>query len=1512
MDNRVLFECKEINNCMYICFNRSITCTLWSKCWGIMSYSLRHSFKGNEVVCDLSSTIHADLFALMNIILDLYDVHLKFKTKISFVIPYLNYNSSNFYDPGVFLKHIASQGFLESIMKFATIKMGGSIINSGTIEKITGYNFPGIYTGDMLYPFTVFNVNSDNKDAVVNEVLKTIKPRLRNISSRYTSKHINEQVFNMISELVDNSYRHAYSNGEHNKLIAIYIRRRKGLSSISSLDTTKNTIDKEMNQEKVNLPATDNRIFSETSSFIEVFFTDLGIGLSESLKEYYAANFKEYKYPVQELYRKVLKDGIRREYSRSVTPFGGLHFICRILSESKGYIWCNEGKEWVGAFANELLSDSLTNNVSFSLTDNKENLYPLGLNWCFKIPVYKPIKEEYDFTEEWDDLPEEHPVYLALQNNHTRYSYKDVLVIDDSRNEIVYFIDSGKEYSLNNLNQLPELKNDINVLWIPNGTSTKNMLINKIGEICSLVSSRFKYSTSKINFLAGDINQDTLFGFFYAINNHSSNTVQFTRVFRIILVSKLWEIVVFPIIEQRFVLNKDLGAKYISNKLTGGDISYSLQNYCQFIRYYDSRCFWNIINKKKKEKYYINANIYWNGNQPIVGYLDLERVCLCPDLYKIIENALYRLAGIVYNNSVEFRAVDQTAKRICQGINSKRAIEDKNKTFIDVCGVSVTGYSLESPYSSDRSQIRISLFFHPDINKNPDNPTLFIWPDKSFFNGFKIEKDDYYRLGKTSLISKNANDRRIDSNKHFSNIVRSKKEMYEDFQQEVPQILRYGHYKTDNHHYLIGFDVISYMKYSFLKKKGAFVYILWKILYYLNGEDFINQLEGMVIPEWVDVLRNCQYKYDKMHGALVLYHSNTYTEYIMRKINSVISQPLQEKIIPLSIYEIQSKGNPLTFSPIMLDRIKSYFANNKSLSGVLYMDSSFSTGRRNVEIENILLSTNCNKVNFLSLIDMRRLRSNDPKSSSYWKVNIPRLDDDGHCIICDTLKELSNTRQFIASDYQQRIDEWNTNWTSMNINNAVPDHGIENEISSLFDIRGLNISNSIALNLYMAELLCESYNNESVYNYLQSKSELPVLICAQLLCTQLIMYGQQNSKQLQIDLLCKIVKLLSSSEETNSYTSLAGLVISMQDRSVVFDFLNTVLTKIDDERYKSVASSLLQSKNKDLQLAFAYHVVRNNNLERLINGNSMLNFKDSPFIISINEMILPKKDLKSIFKEFEGLYINECGENHSTSWNKLLKEKCASFSDYVIRCNRVKSETIRMINLVKEFPSIMKNSTDVSSFEISKLDELMREFEVEMRNNIIFAKENETLANSEGYFRTDSLANKMKEMTCCFDQVIKQYYISYSEASIKYFFDIIENYKSLLNKDIYLNVNNESTIKNKKRYFWHRGIEKEFKYLIDNVKHCNKCFIANDNTEHHMCVNISFDYDELLIEVTSLSTKFAEQVENIFADKNRLTKEQCYLFDVRFNFRSEPYDDSHFLLTVNMRIPACYPRMKGD
>lgn len=128
----------------------------------------------------------------------------------------------------------------------------------------------------------------------------------------------------------------------------------------------------------------------------------------------------------------------------------------------------------------------------------------------------------------------------------------------------------------------------------------------------------------------------------------------------------------------------------------------------------------------------------------------------------------------------------------------------------------------------------------------------------------------------------------------------------------------------------------------------------------------------------------------------------------------------------------------------------------------------------------------------------------------------------------------------------------------------------------------------------------------------------------------------------------------------------------------------------------------------------------------------------------------------------------------------------------------------------------------------------------------------------------------------------------------------------------YLDENDKHDI-SKRRYYWNQSIEKEFAYLIQNVEHCQDT-LEYGGEKTHMIVRIHFKYDELSIEIASISKTTAVQVEDSFWMKNRLSKEQALLFDVKFGFKGSSYseDEDNFLLDVNMKVPSCFQSLKGE
>lgn len=1201
-----LFKVTIKNNNMNIMLISELTCNQWGNYWSSVRDHLFNNQSPRNITVNFEKCLSADPMPMLSILLELIKAKSEYNKLISIVLPSIfsnDYESKNF-QRGQFLKYLASQGFLEIMFLHFTVKNQKATLIKEVINKYNSYNYKLNFSGEVIVPAQIFECsNEDTKEDILSAVLEAFSFTFKNRVALRTYNTLNGHIYNIVNELIENAVRHAYDVGEK-KRFALYIRNRRGIidENVSS-DCINGFNKQEINRERNNYPAVDTQIYMDNSAFLEIYFSDIGMGLTESLKEYYKKDNKVYRYPVRELFCKVLKDGIRKNSDGSITPFGGLHFICRIIRENNGYIWCNEGYEWVGASSVRLLNDGFKS-VKGALTGELKNDQSTGLNWCFRIPYDDfDMKNKNVFFYKWKGDPKSHPVYKAYGSIDKNLHGHDVFCLDERRDQVVLMRGDYLRWEVKRTSEiisfsiLPQVKT---LVWFPKPNYSKNQISRQLKQY--FLNGYFQSSENKLdNIIIGDINSNELISYYYAFHHNTTKVLGRESIKKLVLITNKWEIICFKNIDGILERAIEDEIKYFSS--THGDMVYdSIQNYCYFVRTYDSYSFWRLIQKYANEKIYINADVSW-GNQIIHGYLDLVRLHLYEDVYKIVANSLIRMSGFVDETNIEYRNIDQTVERICQDLNTNISIQNDRVVPINVCGACVTGYTRESYYCDSDYSLNTILFLHPMFDKSlKDVAILYIWPDEGFFNEFNNDEEKYYRLGKTCFITSNSQESLIDLSTIYNNVTRNKGEMYEDFQVKVPRFIRYGHYKTDNHHYLIGFDFISYIKYSYIKKEGAFLYFLWKILYYLGGENIESLYSSFVDSEWETALKKSHFKKDSNHGEIVVYHSNTFTEYVMRLIKTIVPEDIVQKIIPVNILELQEKGGPIAFSPFVMKRIETEFSN-KETRGILYVDSSFSTGRRMLEIENMFLAAGCKKVSFLTILDMRRLRNRDFKNNSYWKLNLPRLDDDGHCILCDTLNKIAGYSKKTDAVIGARLIEWQRNWSCMNVNNSISEHGIEMFGDLSCNFGNIYLRDSITLNMYVAERICESYNNDFVYSYItDQKTDLKPFLRLQLICTQILLFGNQHSRKLQLSLLSELVSIMAKSETETSYTSLAGMVIISQKPEVIYELLNEILYINKATKIKQIKGYMLASNNKDLVIAIGYFLKNNYLIEQLLNG----------------------------------------------------------------------------------------------------------------------------------------------------------------------------------------------------------------------------------------------------------------------------------------------------------------------
>lgn len=1520
MQKNELYEVINKKGELRIILTNKLSCKLWGEHWGIISEYFGTKdflFDCSSVKLDFSQCYWADPIALLSILLQLMQIKYEYKKYVKILLPRLgvnNNNNINFYK-GQFLKFLATQGYMKIMIDNFYVYDNKEKLTNSKIVKYASYNYRLVYDEAEIVLAKIYDLGKYNSEKIMSQIEEEILYRLKNTVSLQTYYILETQIYNIISELIENVDKHAYRPGRQ-KWFGLYIRKRYGAVKNYGKETAQYS--EIANREKNNCPALDNQVALDSEAFLESFFVDIGMGMKGSLQEYYKSEIKrKYKYPIRELFYKVLKEGLRKNDSASLTPYGGLHFICRILKESNGYIWCNEGKEWVGSHSSDLLTKN-NETTKAALTDNKDNAQNKGLSWCFRIPYSDIIKCKNTIAYAWEDQINQHPVFKVFQTIDRSLNVNRTVCVDDRYNKCILMNGEPREWE-ENLRSVLENKVSLcgradSYVWFPKDYYSKNAIISRLKEIVGDIIVKIAPALEDISIVIGEIDSNELISFYYALNNISLNVLGTFNIVKVLLVTKTWEVVCLCKKDNCLYINRDISRKYNAyNSNNSAKLHDCIGEYAKFIRKYDSYLFWKYIKQNQNEKIFINADISWNSQITIKGYLDFERLYLYAELYELLKNSLKRTSGFVPNSEVEYKSIDFASARICQDINANNIYSDlKETSIINVGGACASGYTRESYYKENRVDINIIFFAHECFDKViKDTAFLFVWPSRDFFSDFIQEERRYYRLGKTNLITPNSNEMLIDVKNVYKNAVRNKRETYTDFQQKYPRFIKYGHYRTDRHHYLIGFDLVTYIKYSSIKKEGAFVFILWKIVNYLSNGD--NEIyESLNDVEWKKVLKNYRGKEDIGHGELVVYHSNTFTEYIFKLVREILPDFLMERIIPINIIEIQPKGAPVTFSPFTFELLREYFRND-NVQGILYIDSSFSTGRKMIEIENILLSSGCQRVSFLSVFDMRRLRNEDLKNYSYWKVNVPRLDDGSQCIFCSTLRLIENFCNSVDSKMNARIQEWIYNWKCLSIVNTINGHGIENISGFQYNVDGISIYDSNSLNIFAAEKICESYSNDYVYKFISGKTDLSIYLKLQLICTQICLYGNQSSRQLQLSLLSELVGNMAKSNIVNSYTSLAGLVLVSQSDMLIYELLNEILYENKKAKILSIKKYLLNSENIDLVIAFTYFVKNSYMVDQLLNGYEKTypgNYKLMPLI---NSHLLPEKDLKLLSKEFEGLLINEQGHRHNTNIQKLILEHVTDVQAFKERCQNVRNDLQRLYELSKHFPVALASSREIQ-------DNIRRDIGVDIEKVKLlmiydeerYEKEEKEGRKSNQIIISEELKEALLKCKSGFESILEEYFITYSDKTIEYFKKAVIECERKYSKKIKLNVVNGVLQKDfHKWYYWNRGIESEFKYFIENLEHCTRPVI--NGGEIYMDIDIQFEFNQIMIRFLSWSEKIADLVKNEFMSKNRLSKEQALAFDVIFDFDDkERSENGEFLLETKMSIPACYQQLKGE
>lgn len=1549
-NNKTFEYVKEKNNSIIrIIVDGELSSNRWGRYWPLVSKEIQNIHNGGIIELDLSDCFWGDPFPIMSILLEFIAYKDCSDIIIRVILPVLQINDCAAMKKIRFYRFLEEHGFLQIMENYGfELKMSESFSKENIINIKSGNENKRLYQGLVIIPARVIELNEEaDVAAYVDSVELEFCNRFKSITSIQAYDAIRMRMHHILHELIDNVYKHAYEKNQV-KRFAVYIRSRAGAKKKQTNHTTANEVEVFINKESKRNPALDQQIIYNSDMVLEIFFVDSGMGIIGSMKSMMkSGSLKASKYPVRDLCSIILKDGEKNKHSDRQTPFGGLHFLCNILKEDNAYIWCNEGKEWVCGECRKILVTGIGQNTKESVSiENDKGWENSGLCWCFRIPFADKEKFDSIVAKTWAGKKNEHPVFKLYSEKKDSLNIRYLFCIDEREHNCIlmsgnpedweYFnledkdYYQSKEYGIWTYKRHKMTESYDTIVWFPIERNTKDEVNRKLSDYYKRLM-RFVSKKNKLNLIIADIKSQELMTYYYALVGPLWRRKALTNFERIILITNKWEAIVITISvseSSRIVTDSDeLSKKYFQTPpYKERKIWNSIYSYSDFLRRYESAIFWKKVKEHFDERVFINSEIQWEDNLRIFGFLDFEQIYLIPELNEILKRTLFRVKAFNETENVEFVSLENTAKRICNDLNiSNQSSDTEPLSYTWVSMACATGYTRESYYNTRKIDVNTVLFAHNTYNPKDSNTLyLMIWPKKEYFKDFPKDKTSlYYRLGRTSLVSIVQSEQLIDTEKIYETSVCNKEEAYAEFQNRYVNFVKYGHYRTDNHHYLIGFDLVTYIQACCINKNGCVKYLLWRVLKYLGGEKYNEVVQEILDRDWRSILKEynapvrMKTSPEEMSGDYVIYHANTVTEYLMKYIKSVLPRSVSKMVFPINIVDISQKGMPVIISPIAMQRLRELLKEKR----VLYIDSSFSTGRRIAEVENILRPAQCQEISYFTLLDMRRLQNEGRKITSYWRLSIPRLDDESDCIFCNMMKVIESFMPEVDSSLRKRLEMWRTNWQEINITNTLSDHGITCEdLQDYSLIDAPNVADTNILNIYMAEKLCESYRNDYILEFISKNACLSHYQKMQLVCTQICLFGNVSSKQLQMRLLSELlVNIVECQEVVNEYTSLAGIVLLYQSDRVLYELFRNLLDKpghsnrfMTDEQ----VSKLMNCMNPDLLLVFCYYVRKYpmfDHVMRKYNNHG----KKSKLIEEIDRQLLPERTIKLIYQDYIGLVVNEQGPRHNVRMIKLITDPCNTFEEYKEKCEGVLADVDRLYEL-----STHMTFADASGFQISDREHIRNSLETE-KNNLYREIQNQLTSlrkcNSGEYKSGESLINALHRCQKTYESFSESYFISNHEKYKNYLRKKIETKAEEYGKSIKISFDEEDLITTDsmtgqtnikhKRYYWNRWIEQEFVYLLINVEHIKKKL----TDEYDMEIKIKYTGREMTIMLISWSVVDKEGVHEKFLEANRIEKERSRAFEVYFDFSSldNIFDErtkvTYYKLLSILNIPACYP-----
>lgn len=1197
-------------------------------------------------------------------------------------LPEISHIRSGKIDNYYFLKFFALEGFFNLLNLLVD-----NPVKNEYLEIVKNYPTELYFSNPTVLTARIIDTsNIGDFDDYVESMISEIIPFTNPVINDFNSDRILSKIKHFLIESLDNIYRHAYVMENFStikKYAGIYIRFRKGLLDLPQDDNLRYIFQNEFSAN----PQLGLEFPNTNKSFLELFITDAGCGITKSLeKEIKISGASTFAHAC----RAAFAIGTRSSSSkmRMLSEKGGLYLINQIFADSKEYICGHDDGTWYGSLFPIDEGIPSTSDHKSDLHENHSNIKISGTSWIVRITLNEPNFLPHDKIQSWQNDFKSNPFFVSCYDDmfvdlknfyYEDYRYFPGSVNNIAKKKIGLNVISVNEFYKSNEDLDSPYNNHSTCILLPKEAISKNGVLRIIHDF--YMNIRIKdYNTENVfeddskTLIILDIAPNDYLSYFYALNNFACEYISpikhsywFTVFNEIILITRNGKIGVFT--KRKIGLSKIQIFQYDSNiNIADKFESFPLDIIPVWLKSLDSYIYWYyLIRSSNAIDYFIPSKVFWSDGFKLNGYLNFIQTLSDPVFLKLYRNSLERISELQSGKTSRYLSSDVLTKNLCNDFNINKFKNNISFIKILIGSVSVTGKT-----SSD-SNIKADSIVYFFQHKSKEDPalhgkvigskfnTLFLWPNKLVYLRFQTRNEVFHRVDRTYAVAPGGsyffNIPRYDSNGN-SFYHRTPVQSYKDIQNISPQLLKIVHYNYNDRHELFFFNIIEYVKYSFSAQTDLALYLVAWAFFSLGGKAKKDLRPNY--SHWYDKIQPFKNEF-RLNVPFITYIAHYETDFIIEKIKNILTTKLCVKIIPIININNRNRISQLQINPLTLlwlDReIKKYSKNNneKNIS-IFVFDSMFISGRTRKDIKHILLNKlGVPTVKTISVIDRQRLSyylPNRINSKSYWRFDIPRLGHESECQLCKAIRIATNLKSYLHPSSMKVIDEWIKYWAFVDLSNISSFHGLESKYIQLnkplrkfsVDNRGrqiggtknmIKIFTSNALNCFTTEVNSMVGKDDLVFNLCNTEN-LDADIQIELLATQILLFGMTNSYKLNIDII-KLLLISMNSNVSAQFSAMGALVLLLIDPELIA----AALTELNLHDNRFIDEDI---KNIDLLISLLAH-------------HDFLTSKKQFFYSRGSNFLIKGTDKKSIYDSFHTQFHSKKGLRHSKALWRIINRQ---------------------------------------------------------------------------------------------------------------------------------------------------------------------------------------------------------------------------------------------------------------